>query len=75
MSGAAALSAGLVAAGISEALITTAAGLLIALGAVIPYNIFTSMADRIALEIEESSSELIEFVIAREAGRKTTAGA
>lgn len=50
------------AAGISEALITTAAGLLIALGAVIPYNLFSSIADRIALEIDEASSELIEVL-------------
>ncbi|MFP4105115.1 MAG: MotA/TolQ/ExbB proton channel family protein [Phycisphaerae bacterium] len=48
--------------GIAEALITTAAGLLIALLAVIPYRMFTSMADRIDLEIEESRSELLDFV-------------
>lgn len=50
--------------GISEALITTAAGLLIALGAVIPYSIFTSMAEDIELEIDESASELLEFLAA-----------
>ncbi|MDP6523080.1 MAG: MotA/TolQ/ExbB proton channel family protein [Kiritimatiellia bacterium] len=48
--------------GISEALITTAAGLLIALGAVIPYSIFVSMAEDIELEIDESSSEMLEFL-------------
>ena len=51
-----------VAVGISEALITTGAGLLIALGAVIPYNIFTSMASDIELEIDEASSEMLEFL-------------
>ncbi len=51
-----------VAGGISEALITTAAGLLIALFAVIPYNIFSSMSDKIELEIEEAGSELLDFV-------------
>jgi biopolymer transport protein ExbB/TolQ len=56
------LDAGLVAAGISEALITTAAGLLIALFAVIPYNVFTTMADKINLEIDETISELLDFV-------------
>jgi len=56
---------GKVAQGISEALITTAAGLMIALVAVIPYNIFTSMADKIDLEIEEATSELLEFVATR----------
>lgn len=50
--------------GISEALITTAAGLLIALGAVIPYSIFVSMAENIELEIDESSSEMLEFLAA-----------
>lgn len=56
-----------VAAGISEALITTAAGLLIALAAVIPYNVFLSMSERIDLEIEEAHSELLEFVATRKA--------
>lgn len=51
-----------VAVGISEALITTGAGLLIALGAVIPYSLFTSMAENIELEIDEASSELLKFL-------------
>jgi len=59
------LNAAAVAGGISEALITTATGLLIALAAVIPYNLFSAMADRIDLEIEESSSELLDFVTTR----------
>ncbi len=64
---------GAVAAGISEALITTAAGLIIALMAVIPYNIFTSMADGIELEIEEAGSELLDFVATSvEAGAGST---
>ncbi len=54
-----------VAAGISEALITTASGLLIALAAVIPYNIFLAMSQKIELEIEEASSELLDFVATR----------
>jgi len=54
-----------VAAGIAEALITTAAGLLIALAAVIPYNVFLSISEKIELEIEESSSELLDFVATR----------
>ena len=60
--------AGGVAAGISEALITTAAGLIIALLAVIPYNVFTSMTDRIELEIEEAASELVDFIHLHAAG-------
>lgn len=59
------LSGPAVAGGISEALITTAAGLLIALGAVIPYNIFISMAQKTELEIEEAGSELLDFVATR----------
>jgi biopolymer transport protein ExbB/TolQ len=59
---AAGLDAKLVAGGIKEALITTAAGLLIALGAVIPFNIFTSMSEDVALEIEEATAELVEFI-------------
>jgi len=54
-----------VASGISEALITTASGLLIALAAVIPYNVFLSIAEKIELEIEETSSELLDFVATR----------
>ncbi|NQT94445.1 MAG: MotA/TolQ/ExbB proton channel family protein [Lentisphaerae bacterium] len=56
------LDAAAVGSGISEALITTAAGLLIALAAVIPYSIFTSMAQEIELEIDEASSEMLEFL-------------
>lgn len=49
--------------GISEALITTAAGLLIALMAVIPFSFFTSQAEEIELEVEEASSEMIDFLV------------
>ncbi len=54
---------GAVAAGIAEALITTAAGLLIALAAVIPQSIFNRWSDEIELEIEEGTSELVEFIL------------
>lgn len=56
------LDASKVAGGISEALITTAAGLLIAMPAVIAYNIFSRQVDRHILEIEESATELIDFI-------------
>jgi len=56
-----------VAAGISEALITTASGLVIALFAVIPYNVFLSMSEKIELEIAEASSELLDLVATRQA--------
>jgi len=60
--------------GISEALITTAAGLMIALAAVIPYGIFTSMADKIELEIEEASTELVDLLATEVASEQENAG-
>ena len=56
-----------VAAGISEALITTASGLVIALFAVIPYNVFLSMSEQIELEIAEASSEMLDLIATRQA--------
>lgn len=58
-------SGGKVAEGIATALITTAAGLIIALIAVIPYNFFTSMSNGIELEIEEATTELLDYVATR----------
>jgi biopolymer transport protein ExbB len=54
---------GTVAAGIAEALITTAAGLLIALAAVIPQSVFNRWSDEIELEIEEANAEFVEFIL------------
>ena len=56
-------SGGEVAAGIAEALTTTAVGLIIALTAVIPQSVFNRWSDEIELEIEESSTELIEHIL------------
>ncbi len=56
-------SGGSVANGIAEALITTAAGLIIALSAVIPQSVFNRWSDEIELEIEESTSDLVEFIL------------
>lgn len=50
-----------VANGISEALITTAAGLLIAIPAIIAYNLFNRKADKIMMEIEKTSTALINI--------------
>ncbi len=55
--------ASVVAGGISEAMITTAAGLLIALSAVIPQSVFNRWSDEIELEIEEGTSEFVEFIL------------
>lgn len=54
---------GVVANGIAEALITTAAGLLIALSAVIPQSIFNRWSDEIELEIEEATADFFEFIL------------
>lgn len=51
----------IVANGISEALITTAAGLLIAIPAIIAYNLFNRKADKIMMEIEKTSTALINI--------------
>jgi biopolymer transport protein ExbB len=54
------VNAKLVASGISEALITTASGLVVAIPATIGYNYFVSAIDRFVIEMEETSAELIE---------------
>lgn len=51
-----------VSTGISEALVTTAAGLLIAMPAVVAYNIFTKKIERFVLEIERSATDLMDQI-------------
>jgi len=48
--------------GISEALITTAAGLLIALPALVAHNLLSKRMDKFTLEIEETVIELNDYV-------------
>lgn len=48
------------AGGISEALITTAAGLVIAIPTLIFFNYFTAKSDRLILEIEKQSFRVVE---------------
>ena len=62
LKGAGSLDAGVVGAGIAEALVATASGLIIALISLIPYNGFMNRVEKINLEIGEASSELVEFV-------------
>jgi biopolymer transport protein TolQ len=50
-----------VAPGIAEALIATAAGLVAAIPAVIGYNYFLSAARRLSIEIEDFSEDLLAF--------------
>ena len=56
-------SGGAVADGIAEAMVTTAVGLIVALFAVIPQSVFNRWSDEIELEIEESTSEVVEFIL------------
>jgi biopolymer transport protein ExbB len=56
-------SGGAVADGIAEAMVTTAVGLIVALAAVIPQSVFNRWSDEIELEIEESTSEVVEFIL------------
>jgi len=57
------VSAKLVATGISEALITTAAGLIIAIPVQLANNFFISRIDRFVLEMEEASVELVDTLV------------
>jgi biopolymer transport protein ExbB len=54
------VNAQLVAAGISEALITTATGLIIAIPTSVGFNYFVSSIDRFVIEMEEASAELVD---------------
>jgi biopolymer transport protein ExbB/biopolymer transport protein TolQ len=53
---------GTVSAGIAEALITTAFGLLVAIPAVMLFNYFTGWIDARAVDMSESSNELLDLV-------------
>lgn len=50
---------GLLAGGISEALLTTAFGLLVAVPAIIAYHIFRSRADNLVREMEDACLEIV----------------
>jgi biopolymer transport protein ExbB/biopolymer transport protein TolQ len=54
---------GAVAGGISEALVTTAFGLLVAIPAVMAFNYFTGKVESFDVEMDNSSSELIDYFI------------
>lgn len=56
------LEASAVSGGISEALITTAAGLLVAMPAVIAYNIFSKMVENHVSEIDKACTALVDFI-------------
>ena len=54
---------GAVAGGISEALVTTAFGLLVAIPAVMTFNYFTGKVEAFDVEMDNSSSELVDYFI------------
>jgi biopolymer transport protein ExbB/biopolymer transport protein TolQ len=54
-----------VAGGIAEALVTTAFGLFVAVPAVWMFNIFTNKIETFTVEMDNSSSELIDYFIKR----------
>jgi biopolymer transport protein ExbB len=56
---------GAVAGGISEALVTTAVGLFVAIPAVWMFNYFTGRIDAFDVEMGNSSSELIDYFLKR----------
>jgi biopolymer transport protein ExbB/biopolymer transport protein TolQ len=56
---------GAVAGGISEALVTTAIGLFVAIPAVMMFNYFTNRVEAFDVEMGNSSSELIDYFLKR----------
>jgi len=54
---------GAVAGGISEALVTTAFGLVVAIPAVMCFNYFTNKVEAFDVEMDNSSSELVDYFI------------
>ena len=63
---------GAVAGGISEALVTTALGLFVAIPAVVMYNYFTNKVESFDIEMNNSSSELLDYFIKRSQAAKRT---
>jgi biopolymer transport protein ExbB len=62
-----------VSAGISEALVTTAFGLLVAIPAVMVYNYFTNRVDEFIVDMNDVSSEVLSFVLKE--GRSSSSAA
>jgi biopolymer transport protein ExbB len=56
----------LLASGISEALLTTAAGLFVAIPAMIFYMLFTSRVDRLIIEIDSLGQEVVNAISAEQ---------
>jgi biopolymer transport protein ExbB/TolQ len=61
---------GAVAGGISEALVTTAFGLFVAIPAVMAFNYFTNRVESFDVEMDNSSSELVDYFLKQGAARR-----
>jgi biopolymer transport protein ExbB/biopolymer transport protein TolQ len=61
---------GAIAGGISEALVTTAFGLLVAIPAVMTFNYFTNKVEAFDVEMDNSSSELIDYFLKQSQNRR-----
>ena len=59
---------GAISAGVAEALITTAFGLLVAIPAVWAFNYFTTTIDNLSVEMTYTSKEMIDYLIKGVAG-------
>src|SRR6201998_28093 len=62
---------GAVAGGISEALVTTAIGLFVAIPAVMMFNYFTNKVEAFDVEMDNSSSELVDYFLKRRSLRRS----
>lgn len=60
---------GAVAAGIAEALVTTAVGILVATVAVLIYNYFTAKLETLEVDTHESAGEVVALLAREHAGR------
>jgi len=66
---------GSVSKGISEALVTTALGLGVAIPAAWLFNYFTNVLERFQVEMSNSASELVDFFIKKQGAKQGTAHA
>ena len=66
---------GAVSGGISEALVTTAVGLFVAIPAVWMFNYFTGRIEAFDVEMGNSSSELVDYFLKRSQQRTAAARA
>ncbi|HEY7214176.1 MAG TPA: MotA/TolQ/ExbB proton channel family protein [Thermoanaerobaculia bacterium] len=57
---------GMISGGIAEALLTTALGLVVAVPAAWMFNVLSQKIQRLGLEMESSSSELLDYFLERE---------